>query len=89
LNATLIAWGPGDGPGEQVNASRDVLYVVVAGSAMFEIDASSHALRAPAAVLVAKGKRRKITAGDEGVRYVTAHLRRGGLEISRSGAAER
>jgi mannose-6-phosphate isomerase-like protein (cupin superfamily) len=82
LNATLLAWDAGEGPGEQTIAARDVLYVVVAGSATFDIDGSAHEVRAPAALLVAKGKRRRIVAGEDGVRYLTAHLRRGGLEIA-------
>ncbi len=32
LNATLLVWGPGEGPPEHVNEERDVLMVVVAGS---------------------------------------------------------
>jgi mannose-6-phosphate isomerase-like protein (cupin superfamily) len=81
LNATLLAWGAGDGPAEQLNTERDVLYVVVAGSGTIEIDGAAHDVRAPAAVLVEKGRRRRIVGGPEGIRYLTAHLRRGGLQI--------
>jgi mannose-6-phosphate isomerase-like protein (cupin superfamily) len=81
LNATLLAWGPGDGPAEQVNETRDVLYVVVAGGGTIELDGLAHELRAPAAVLVEKGRRRRVVAGRDGIRYVTTHVRRGGLEI--------
>ncbi|HZT92482.1 MAG TPA: hypothetical protein VFA05_10630 [Gaiellaceae bacterium] len=83
LNATLLAWHAGDGPGEHVNETRDVLYVVVAGGGTIELDGAPVDVRAPSAVLVTKGKRRRIVAGADGIRYVTAHLRRGGLEIAR------
>lgn len=35
------------------------------------------------ATIVDKGARRALVAGPDGVRYLTAHIRRGGLEIKR------
>ena len=83
LNATLLAWPPGEGPPEHVNAVRDVLYVVVEGSATLTVDGEPRELRAGEAVIVEKGRSRALAAGDGGVRYVTCHLRRGGLQIRR------
>jgi mannose-6-phosphate isomerase-like protein (cupin superfamily) len=82
LNATLLAWPPGKGTPEHA-ADRDVLVVVLAGSAEVEIDGEPLALHAPGAVVVPKGASRRITAGAAGVRYLTAHLRRPGLMPTR------
>lgn len=82
LNATILVWPGGEGPAEHVNESRDVLYVVVEGSASLTVDGERQELRAGEAVIVPKGARRALLAGPDGVRYATAHLRRGGLQIS-------
>ena len=81
LNATILVWPAGEGPAEHVNDARDVLYVVVAGSARLTVDGDAHELRAGDAVIVVKGARRALVAGPDGVRYATAHIRRGGLQI--------
>ncbi len=83
LNATLLVWPPGEGPAEHVNAHRDVLYVVLAGAAVLDVDGEPRELREGAALVVEKGVARRLVAGPEGVRYLTAHLRRGGLELKR------
>lgn len=81
LNATLLAWGAGEGPAEHVNDERDVLVFVVDGSATITIDEEARDLRPGDAVIVAKGRQRVITAGSGGVRYLSVHLRRGPLQI--------
>jgi len=83
LNATMLEWPAGEGPDEHVNDSRDVLYVVLAGAATLTLDGESHELAAGDALIVAKGVRRGLVAGPDGVRYVTAHVRRGPLQITR------
>jgi quercetin dioxygenase-like cupin family protein len=86
LNATLLEWSAGGGPPEHVNDSRDVLYVVVAGSATLTVDDEAREVGVGEATIVEKGASRALVAGPDGVRYVTAHIRRGGLEIKpRSG----
>ena len=85
LNATLLAWPPGGGPPEHVNEERDVLLVVVGGSLELTIDEEARELSAGEALIVEKGRRRALRAGPEGVRYVSAHLRRPGLQIQRLG----
>ncbi|MGH3000118.1 MAG: cupin domain-containing protein [Gaiellaceae bacterium] len=82
LNATMLVWPAGEGPGEHVNESRDVLYVVVDGSVELTVDGEKSELRAGEAVIVDKGARRALVAGPDGATYATAHLRRGGLQIS-------
>lgn len=83
LNATLLEWPAGEGPPEHVNDERDVLYVVVAGSAQLLVGGELRELSAGEATIVDKGARRALVAGPDGVRYLTAHTRRGGLELKR------
>ncbi|HET7568220.1 MAG TPA: hemerythrin domain-containing protein [Gaiellaceae bacterium] len=83
LNATILVWPPGEGPAEHVNEHRDVLYVALAGSAELTVDGEPRPLREGDALVVEKGSRRALAAGPDGVRYLTAHLRRGGLELKR------
>ena len=84
LNATLLEWPPGAATPEHVNAERDVLVFVVEGSATLVLEGRERPLRAGEAVIVEKGRRRSVVAGPEGVRYLTCHRRRGGLQIGRS-----
>jgi mannose-6-phosphate isomerase-like protein (cupin superfamily) len=81
LNATLLAWDAGDGPDAHVNEQRDVLYVVVAGGGELELNDRKTVVRAPTAFIVEKGVQRRLVAGADGIRYLTAHLKRPGLEI--------
>lgn len=83
LNATLLEWRAGEGPPEHVNESLDVLYVVVDGSATLTVEGDSRELGAGEATIVEKGARRALVAGPDGVRYLTAHVRRGGLQLKR------
>jgi quercetin dioxygenase-like cupin family protein len=85
LNATILEWEAGAGPqGEHVNAERDVVVVVVSGSLEVELDGEAQTIHAGEVAVVEKGRRRRLTAGPEGVRYVTVHRKRGGLTISSS-----
>jgi quercetin dioxygenase-like cupin family protein len=82
LNATLLAWPPGAGPAEHVNEERDVLLVVLAGSAMITIDGDGRLLDAGEAMIIEKGRTRRIAAAPDGVRYLSVHTRRGPLQIA-------
>jgi quercetin dioxygenase-like cupin family protein len=82
LNATLLAWPPGDGTPEHANDERDVLVLVVEGSGAIVVDGERAELRAGVLVVVPKGSSRRIDAGPDGIRYVTVHRRRGGLAIA-------
>lgn len=81
LNATLVAWEPGSGPPEHVNAERDVLVVVLDGSAAVTVDGVERGLGPGEAMIVDKGRARRITAGPAGVRYLSIHCRRPPLQI--------
>jgi mannose-6-phosphate isomerase-like protein (cupin superfamily) len=87
LNATLLAWSAGHVVAEHVNAERDVLLVVLAGSGAIELEGETVAVEAHDALVLPKGSRRRIVAGDGGIRYLTTHLRREGLRISSPAAA--
>ena len=82
LNATLLAWPGGGGTSEHVNSERDVLVVVLSGSAIVTVDGEALPLEAGKAVVIEKGRERKIAAGPEGVRYLSVHVRRPKLQIS-------
>jgi hypothetical protein len=77
LNATILEWPAGDGPGETVS-QLDVVYAVLAGSILL----NGEELHAGEARIVAQGESRTVVAGPEGVRYLTAHRRRGPLQVS-------
>ena len=81
LNATVLSWGPGQGIEEHSNAERDVLVVAIEGSGTVAIDGREHVLLAHHALLIEKGTRRRITAGVDGLRYVSVHRCRGPLQI--------
>jgi quercetin dioxygenase-like cupin family protein len=83
LNATLLEWPAGEGPAEHVNESLDVLYVVLGGTATLTVDGAPRDLEPGEATIVDKGARRGLVAGPDGVRYLTAHVRRGGLQLKR------
>jgi quercetin dioxygenase-like cupin family protein len=90
LNATLLSWSAGGGPPEHVNGERDVLVFVADGSATVTVDGDERQLAAGEALIVEKGRRRRIAAGPGGVRYLSVHLRRPPLQIRpRTSAAER
>ena len=82
LNATILEWGPGEGPPEHVNESRDVAVCVLAGSGELTLDGETQPVAAGEVVVVAKGVRRLLVAGPDGLRYATVHRRREGLQIA-------
>ena len=81
LNATLLSWPPGHEVVEHVNAELDVLVIVLGGSGIVAVDGTSHDLAPGNAILVPRGARRRIAAGEDGVRYLSVHRRRGPLQI--------
>jgi quercetin dioxygenase-like cupin family protein len=79
LNATLLTWPPGHEIAAHVNDEREVMLIVLAGSARVVVDGASHELAAEQLLLLPRGFTRAITAGPRGVRYLSAHVRRGPL----------
>jgi quercetin dioxygenase-like cupin family protein len=80
LNATKLVWAAGEGPTSHV-ADRDVLYTVLEGTVTLSVDGTESTMAAGDAVIVEKGAQRSLVAGATGVAYLTAHVRRGGLQI--------
>lgn len=83
LNVTLLAWPAGEGPAAHVNDERDVVIVVAEGAARVVLDGVTHHVRPGHVVVVPRGASRALTAGPDGVRYLSIHRRRGGLQIRR------
>jgi quercetin dioxygenase-like cupin family protein len=78
----VLAWPAGGGAAEHVNDERDVVLVVLHGSAELELDGVRLTIVAGAVAVLEKGRRRRVTAGKDGVRYVTVHRKRSGLAIA-------
>jgi quercetin dioxygenase-like cupin family protein len=87
LNANLVVLGPGQAIAEHRNDELDVLVVVVAGTATVTVDGVAHELSAATALLVPRGARRSVAPSAAGVRYLTVHRRRRGLDVTRPAAA--
>jgi hypothetical protein len=83
LNATFLAWPAGGGTPEYANAERDVLLVVLQGDGRIRLGDTDVPVGTNTAVLVPKGTRFAVSAGADGIRYLSVHLRRPGLEIGR------
>jgi uncharacterized cupin superfamily protein len=81
LNATLLVWPGGHELAEHRNDERDVLLVVLEGDAVAVVDGHEHPLAAGNALLVERGRSRSIRVGAEGVRYLSVHTRRHGVQI--------
>ncbi|MEP7224787.1 MAG: hypothetical protein ABI783_07510, partial [Actinomycetota bacterium] len=81
LNLTLLAWPAGEGPSEHVNDERDVALVVLEGTGSVRLDGSDEDVRAGHVVVIPQGVSRSLTAGPHGIRYLSVHRRRGGLQI--------
>lgn len=83
LNATILEWPARQGPrGAHVNTERDVVLVVLSGSVEIEVDGQWQDAGAGEVVVIKKGSSRRISAGSSGVRYLTVHRKRGGLEVA-------
>jgi quercetin dioxygenase-like cupin family protein/hemerythrin-like domain-containing protein len=82
LNATLLSWPAAEGPDEHVNTERDVLWIVLDGTATVTVDGQPHELGAAQAITIEKGSRRGLSAGPGGVRYLSVHRRRAPLQIA-------
>jgi quercetin dioxygenase-like cupin family protein len=79
LNATLLAWPAGSGFAEHRNDERDVLVIVLEGSAVIELGGVAHDVGEHELLLLPRGSLRSLTAGPLGVRYLSVHTRRAPL----------
>lgn len=76
LDVTMLVWPAGKQIERHVNNEVDVAMVFIEGSAVVTVEAEEISVEAGQVVLVEKGRARSLTAGPEGVRYVTVHKRR-------------
>jgi quercetin dioxygenase-like cupin family protein len=84
LNATIVEWPARQGSPQHVNDDRDVVMVVLEGAAEVEIDSERIDVLHGEVVVIEKGRLRRITAGPEGVRYLSVHRRRLGIVIKKT-----
>ncbi len=83
LNATLLTWEPGHEIAHHVNEERDVLVIVLRGDGTLVVDHVEHALVPGRLIVVPRGAGRAVLAGPGGLAYVSAHVARGPLQVTR------
>lgn len=83
LNVNLVQWPSGEGVDAHTNAERDVLIVVIAGSGTVTVDGEAVEVSAEQCLVIPRGAERVIRAGDDGIRYLSAHRRRPPLTLER------
>ncbi|MFF1354778.1 cupin domain-containing protein [Streptomyces sp. NPDC058297] len=88
LDANLVRLRPGAVVAEHVEPDLDVLLVVLEGDGSLRHADEQEQLAPGALVFVPRGERRSVTAGPDGLAYLTAHRRRPGLTIARMPARE-
>ena len=81
LNATVMEWLPGHTTPAHRNSERDVLLVVLRGSAIVRVNGADVRRSQGEALVIEKGAERQLVAGPDGARVLTAHRRRPGLAI--------
>ena len=81
LDGNLVRLAAGRSIDAHVNAEVDVLMIVREGDGVLEVDGEAHRLAPTALALVPRGARRAITAGADGIAYLSIHRRRSGLGI--------
>lgn len=81
LDANLVRLGPGGAIGGHRNDEVDVLIVVRSGTAGLAVDGDRAGLGQGSIAMVPRGAVRAITAGPDGVEYLSIHRRRVGLTI--------
>jgi quercetin dioxygenase-like cupin family protein len=84
LNATVLVWPSGHELVEHTNSERDVLLIVLEGGSVVTVEGRVHTLATGHALLIEKGKSRSLRAGENGVRYLSVHLRQVGVQIEPS-----
>lgn len=81
LDANVIAVPPGASIDAHVGPDEDVLWHVVAGGGTLATDDGDLVLAPGAVVWLPRRSQRAVTAGPEGLRYLSVHRRKSGLQI--------
>jgi quercetin dioxygenase-like cupin family protein len=84
LNVNLVHLDPGSGVETHANREVDVVVIVVEGNGRLCLDGTDHALAPNVLAVIPKGIERSVSAGPDGLSYLTVHRRRAGLGIARS-----
>jgi quercetin dioxygenase-like cupin family protein len=75
----LVVLHGGEAIGEHVNQTLDVLLTCLAGEGGLHVDGKHVPLTPGTVALIPLGTRRRVVAGDSGLRYTTCHRKRGGI----------
>ncbi|WP_405218553.1 cupin domain-containing protein [Agrococcus sp. Ld7] len=81
LDANVVAVPPHASIDPHVGPDEDVLWHVVAGGGMLATDDGDVELAPGAVVWLPRRSHRSVTAGPEGLRYLSVHRRKSGLQI--------
>ncbi|WP_425840617.1 cupin domain-containing protein [Streptomyces fractus] len=84
LDANVVRLRPGGGGDAYVEAELDVLLVVVEGRGTLHRAGVDEEVAPGTLVFVPRGERRAVSAGEDGLVYLTAHRRRPGMAIRRA-----
>lgn len=87
LDANVVRLAAGEGIGDHVNDQVDVLIVVWSGSGELVIDDRRVSLQPGTIAHVARGARRSIRSGGDGLVYLSTHPRRDPMTIGRPDAS--
>lgn len=83
LDANLVHLPPQQRIDTHTEPDLDVLVVVVAGAGLVSTPAGQQSIAEGNVVWLAHGSTRAITAGDDGLSYLTVHRRRPGMQIKK------
>ena len=83
LDMNLVHLDPGSAIAEHVNDTLDVVVVALTGSGRLRLDGADHPLVPRSVALAARGARRSLHAGPDGLTYLTVHRHRPPLAIGR------
>ncbi|WP_405900655.1 hypothetical protein OG242_27245 [Streptomyces sp. NBC_00727] len=81
LDANLVRLPAGERIGSHAESDLDVLVLVVGGEGTMHTPQGDLSLAEGALVWLPHGSTRSITAGPEGLTYITVHRRRPGMQI--------
>ncbi|MFE2278223.1 hypothetical protein ACFXAE_13430 [Streptomyces sp. NPDC059454] len=87
LDANVVHIPPGHGVDTHREPDLDVLLLVLAGHGTLTAPDGPHPLPAGALTWLPHGSTRSLTAGPEGLTYLTVHRRRPGMRIQRGNPA--
>ncbi|OAH12273.1 cupin domain-containing protein [Streptomyces jeddahensis] len=87
LDANVVRLAPGADVGAHAEPDLDVLLYVTDGGGRLDIDGGRHTLGPGSLTWLPRGTSRSLSAGPDGMVYLTVHRRRPGLRI-RSAAPE-